>query len=67
MKPKSHQNLVSFVPVRRNNWVIKVSVFKNKNVLVVSRHYFDLDKVEVYFFPDQDLAADYIEQLAERE
>ena len=67
MKPKFYPNLVSFVTVRRNNWVIKVSVFKSKTILIVARHYYDLDKTEVCYFPDQDHAADYIEQLVERE
>lgn len=34
-KSKIYGKLISFIPVRRGNWVIKASVFKDKYVLLV--------------------------------
>ncbi len=67
MKPKISPNLISFVTVRRGNWILKVSVFKNKTILVVARHFFDMDKTEVQFFDDQNAAADFLDNIAEKE
>jgi hypothetical protein len=53
--------------VRRGNWILKVSVFKNKTILVVARHFFDMDKTEVQFFDDQNAAADFLDNIAEKE
>lgn len=64
MKAKLSPNLISFVTVRRGNWVLKVSVFKNKQIMVVAQHYFDLDKIVVKTFLNQNEAADFIEYLA---
>jgi hypothetical protein len=63
MKARLSPNLISFVTVLRGNWILKVSVFKNKQIMVVSQHCFDMDKTKVNFFMDQNLAADFIEQL----
>lgn len=35
-KSKVYGKLVSFVPVRRGNWVFKASVFHNKYVMIVA-------------------------------
>ncbi|CAB4125265.1 hypothetical protein UFOVP58_96 [uncultured Caudovirales phage] len=56
-------NLVSFPLVRRGNWVIRVSVFKDQYVLVVYKHYYDEDKVGLGHFVGQGEAADFIEAL----
>ena len=42
---------------------MKVSVFKNKQIMVVAQHYYDLDKIIVKYFLDQNNAADFIEEL----
>jgi hypothetical protein len=63
MKARLSPNLISFVTVLRGNWIFKVSVFKSKQIMVVSRHCFDMDRTKVNFFMDQNLAADFIEQL----
>ena len=65
MRAKLSPNLISFVLVRRGEWFLKVSVFKNKTILVVAAHTMDLDKVIVKFFMDQDAAANFIENLVE--
>lgn len=67
MKAKISPNLISFVPVRRGDWVIKVSVFKNKTVLVVARHFFDIDKVMVRMFAHHEEATVYLDYLATKD
>jgi hypothetical protein len=63
MKARLSPNLISFVTVLRGSWILKVSVYKNKQIMVVSQHCFDMDRSSVNFFMDQNLAADFIEQL----
>ena len=43
---------------------MKVSVYKNKQIMIIGQHCFDLDKTVVRTFLDQNDAADYIEYLA---
>ena len=64
MKSKMSPNLISFVTIRRGNWIMKISVYRTKEVLVVAQHYFDSDLFEVRHFSNQNEAADYIEFLA---
>lgn len=58
---------MTFVTVRRGNWIIKVSVFKSKYVLVVAQHYIDLDNVMIRHFDDQEKAADFLELIAQED
>jgi hypothetical protein len=67
MKAKLSPNLISFVLIRRGDWVMKISVYKTKEVLVVAQHYFDTLKFIIRHFNDQNEAADYIEKLANEE
>jgi hypothetical protein len=64
MKAKISPNLISFVPVRRGDWVVKVSVFKNKVIMVVAQHCYELEKTIVRYFENQDDAADFLVNLA---
>ena len=43
---------------------MKVSVYKNKQIMIVGQHCFDLDKTVVKTFLNQNDAADFIEYLA---
>jgi hypothetical protein len=63
MKAKLSLNLISFITVRRCNWILKVSVYKNKQIMVIAQHYYDLDRTIVKYFRDQNNAADFIEEL----
>jgi hypothetical protein len=63
MRAKLSPNLISFVTVRRGNWVLKVSVYKNKQILVMAMHGFDMEKIHLRFFFDQHQAVDFIENL----
>jgi len=65
MKAKLSPNLVSFVTIRRGNWVMKISVYKSMQVLIVAQHYFELERFKFQVFNDQNNAADYIEKLAD--
>ena len=51
-------NLISFVLVRRGEWFLKVSVYKNKYIMVVAQHVFDMEHTIIRFFLDQNQAAD---------
>lgn len=55
--------MISFVTVRRGEWILKISVYKNKQVMVIAQHCYALEVVIMKCFTDQNLAADFIEQL----
>jgi hypothetical protein len=65
MKAKLSPNLISFFLVRRGNWMLKVSVYKSKQVLVFMQHVYDMDNIVVQFFQNQNEAADFIEHMIE--
>jgi hypothetical protein len=62
MKAKLSPNMISFVAVRRGEWVLKISVFRNRQILVVAQNCYDFRTIVQYFI-DQNHAADFIEQL----
>ena len=63
MKAKITQNLISFVAVRRGEWILKVSVFKNKQIMVIAQNCYAMEVCIIRYFLDQNGAADFIEQL----
>ncbi len=63
MKAKLSPNLISFVAVRRGEWILKVSVYKNKQIMVIAQHCYELEKLIIRYFDDQNSAADFIELL----
>jgi hypothetical protein len=63
MRAKISENLISFVTVRRGEWILKVSVYKNKQIMIVAQHYFDMENSIIRFFTNQNTAADFIEEL----
>ena len=65
MKARLSPNLISFFLVRRGNWVLKVSVFKNRQILVLMQHVYDMDRFVMQYFDDQNAAADFIEHMAQ--
>mgnify|MGYP003334105253 FL=1 len=65
MKARLSPNLISFFLVRRGNWTLKVSVFKNKQILVLMQHVYDMDRFVMQYFNDQNAAADFIEHMAQ--
>lgn len=72
MEPKTtrmskDKSLVSHLPVRRGDWILQVSIFKNMNVMVIYNHYYDKEKFGINYFDDHDAACDFIEQLIRQE
>jgi len=67
MKAKISPNLISFVTVRRGEWILKVSVFKARTIMVVAHHCYDLETLMIRYFTDQHEAADFIENLVIQE
>jgi hypothetical protein len=63
MKAKLSPNMISFVTVRRGDWILKISVYRNKQVMVVAQHCYEYERTIVQFFTNQNIAADFIEQL----
>jgi hypothetical protein len=63
MKAKISPNLISFITVRRGEWVLKVSVYKNKQIMIIAQHCYDFEKMIIRWFSDQNQAADFIELL----
>ena len=63
MKAKLSPNMISFVTVRRGDWILKISVYRNKQVMVVAQHCYDYERTLITFFTNQNIAADFIEQL----
>jgi len=45
--------------------MLKVSVYKSKQVLVFMQHVYDMDKLVMQFFHNQNEAADFIEHMIE--
>lgn len=45
--------------------MLKVSVFRNKQILVFMQHVYDMDKIVMQYFHDQNAAADFIEFMIE--
>ncbi len=64
MKAKITPNMISFVTVRRGDWIIKVSVYKNRQIMIIAHHCYELERVTIQYFTDQNDAADYLERLA---
>jgi len=63
MKAKLSPNMISFVTVRRGDWILKVSVYKNKQIMVIAHHCYELENMIIRYFTNQHHAADFIEQL----
>jgi hypothetical protein len=63
MKARISENMISFVTVKRGDWIIKVSVFKNRQIMVIAQHCFDMEILIIRYFTNQNQAADFIEQL----
>jgi hypothetical protein len=57
-------NLFSYHAVRRGEWVLKVSVFKNKHIMVVAYNPYDME-LQIKHFNHPDEAANFIEKLIE--
>jgi len=64
--PRISSNLISYAMIRRGNWVMKISVYKNLSVLLIGNHCFDGTFI-IRQFLDKGLAADFIDNLAKED
>ena len=61
MREQLIKDLVSYPFIRRGNYQLKISVFKNMSVVIVANHMMDVDKFFVKHFDNLEQAADFIE------
>jgi hypothetical protein len=59
-------NMVTYVPIRRRDWVLKISIYKDKSILVVGYNVFSFASV-VKQFDNADIAASFLDFLVEQE
>lgn len=66
-RTKSIKNLMSYLPVRRGNWILHVSVFKRTYVMVIYRHYYETENIGIKQFNNEANAIAFIEDLITKE
>jgi len=59
-------NMVTYVPIRRKDWVLKISIYKNDSIIIVGHNVYTFSTV-VKQFNDADLAAAFVDFLIEQE
>jgi len=64
MRAKVSKDLISFVTIRRGNWIMKISVYRTKEVLVIAQNYYEPERVLIRQFNNQELAANFLDYLA---
>ena len=64
MRAKLSPNLISFVTIRRGDWIMKISVYKTKQVLLVAQNYYATEQIIIKHFNHHDEAAQFIDKLA---
>ena len=64
IKSKISKDLISFVTIRRGSWIMKISVYRTKEVLVLAQHYFEIERFIVNQFTNQEEAAAFLDMLA---
>ena len=52
-------NLKSFVPIQRNGWVVKLSTYRDTNILLIFSSVYTGQSF-IQYFDDEDKAVDYI-------
>ena len=65
-KLTTFKDLTSYVTVRRNNWTLKLSVYKETSILVTYQHVYG-DAFGMKYFGDYNKAADFIDELVEKD
>jgi hypothetical protein len=59
-------NMVTYVPIRRKDWVLKISIWKNNSIVVVGYHLYTFATI-IRQFNNADLAASFLDFLIEQE
>lgn len=67
MKAKLTKDMVSFQLVRRKDWLIKVSVYRDKFILLVAQHCFYHEQIITRYFTDFNEASNFIDYLIEQD
>lgn len=65
-KAKKFSNLDSFVTIRRADWVVKISIFKSKYVMIIGQHYFRENQFFIRWFINHDEASLFLDMLAQK-
>jgi hypothetical protein len=65
-KSKIYGKLVSFIPVRRGDWVFKASVYRDKYVMIVAINPATCE-FHTRHFKNQNEAVNWLEMLVEKE
>ena len=63
MRAKVSPNLISFITVRRGDWIMKISVYKTKHVLLIAQNYYATEQIMIQHFKNHDEAAKFIDNL----
>ena len=58
--------MVTYVPIRRKDWVLKISIWKDQSILLVGYNVYTFANV-VKQFNNADLAASFIDFMVEQE
>lgn len=66
-KARLSPNLISFITVRREDWILKISVYKTKHVLLIAQNFYAQDQILIKHFVSHVQAAEYIENLIKDE
>ena len=66
MQAKIYKNLVTFPNVRRGNWHVKVSIFKDEQLMVVANHLL-IECCVIKVFGSNDEAIDFINFIVEKD
>lgn len=59
-------NMVTYVPIRRRDWVLKISIYKDDSILIVGYNVYTFAAI-VRQFDNADLAASFVDFLIEQE
>ena len=59
-------NMVTYLPIRRKDWALKISIFKDKSILVVGYNIYTFSTC-VRQFSQADEAAAFVDFLIEQE
>lgn len=65
-KAKKFHNLDSFVTIRRADWVMKISIFKSKYVMIIGQHFLHENQFFIRWFDNREHASNFLDMLAQK-
>ena len=66
MKTQIAKNLISFPLVLRGNWRVKVSIYKDKQIMVFAQHTLD-EVIAIRVFGSEEEAVNFIKYIVEKD